>query len=73
MLYQKALNLKIHLYIPAGIASPGYDEEQKTKPAATRKIEEADVPMGPDECARMLLSGEFRLFGDLISTDAVGS
>jgi 3-dehydrosphinganine reductase len=60
MLYQKALNLKIHLYIPAGISSPGYDEEQKTKPAATRKIEEADVPMKPDECARMLLSGTLR-------------
>lgn len=38
--------------------SPGYEEEEKTKPAVTKKIEESDVPMAPEECVRMLLSGE---------------
>jgi NAD(P)-dependent dehydrogenase (short-subunit alcohol dehydrogenase family) len=58
LLYQRTHNLKIHLYAPAGIRSPGLDEEEKTKPAVTKKIEEGDSPMLPEKCVEMLLSGE---------------
>jgi 3-dehydrosphinganine reductase len=60
LLYQKTHDLKIHLYTPAGILSPGYDEEEKTKPAVTKKIEEGDEPISPEKCVEVLLSGESR-------------
>ena len=61
LLYQKTHDLKIHLYTPAGILSPGYDEEEKTKPAVTKKIEEGDEPISPEKCVEVLLSGESRM------------
>jgi 3-dehydrosphinganine reductase len=60
LLYQKSHDLKIHLYTPAGILSPGYEEEEKTKPAVTKKIEEGDEPISPEKCVEVLLSGESR-------------
>jgi 3-dehydrosphinganine reductase len=58
------------LYIPAGILSPGYEEEEKTKPAVTRKIEDGDTPMKPEECVGNLIAGETFLVAHMgIETD----
>jgi 3-dehydrosphinganine reductase len=44
--------------MPAGIDSPGYVEEQRSKPAITRTIEEGDKVISPGECAGHLIRGE---------------
>lgn len=76
LLYQKTHDLKIHLYTPAGILSPGYDEEEKTKPTVTKKIEEGDEPISPEKCVEVLLSGMdkgyYQITNDFI-TDLVRS
>lgn len=50
-----AAEIKIHAVYPMGIRSPGYDNEQKTKPALTQKLEEDDKPQEPDELARLIV------------------
>ncbi|CAI7644176.1 unnamed protein product [Penicillium palitans] len=67
-----AADVKIHTVFPMGILSPGFDNEQKTKPELTKKLEEADKPQTPSEVAqisiRALERGEY-----LITTNFVGS
>ncbi|KAF7523331.1 hypothetical protein PCG10_006735 [Penicillium crustosum] len=67
-----AADVKIHTVFPMGILSPGFDNEQKTKPELTKKLEEADKPQTPSEVAqisiRALERGEY-----LITTNLVGS
>ncbi|KAG5338525.1 hypothetical protein C0989_007178 [Termitomyces sp. Mn162] len=52
------------------IYSPGYIEENKTKPKITLKIEESDEGMQPDAAAQALLQGVeqgyFHISGDLL-------
>ncbi|RXK35709.1 hypothetical protein M231_07037 [Tremella mesenterica] len=50
-------NVDIHIYMSAGIDSPGFVEENKTKPEITKKIEEGDSPISPEECSRLLIRG----------------
>lgn len=50
-------DIKVHLYMPAGILSPGYENEQKTKHAITKKIEESDTPISPEAAVRYLVRG----------------
>ncbi|EKC98662.1 oxidoreductase [Trichosporon asahii var. asahii CBS 8904] len=68
--------IKVHLYMPAGILSPGYENEQKTKPAITKKIEEGDTPIAPEKAAGLLIRGiergEYQITNDLV-TDLVRS
>lgn len=56
-------DISIHAYFPGTILSPGYQEENKTKPAVTKKLEgpESDG-LTPEQCARGLLKGECQLF-----------
>lgn len=54
--------ISIHLFMPAGIDTPGFVEEEKEKPAVTKKIEESDSQISPDLCAKYLLAGQFPLF-----------
>lgn len=67
-----AADVKIHTVFPMGILSPGFDNEQKTKPELTKKLEEADKPQTPAEVAqisiRALERGEY-----LITTNFVGA
>jgi 3-dehydrosphinganine reductase len=49
--------IHIHLYVPAGILSPGFDNEQLTKPDITKKIEDGDTPLSPEACVGFLLDG----------------
>ena len=52
-------NIDIHLFMPAGIDSPGFVEEEKEKPAVTKKIEESDEQISAEKCAEYLIAGAF--------------
>ncbi|KAJ9602596.1 hypothetical protein H2200_012789 [Cladophialophora chaetospira] len=64
-------DMKVHILFPAGIISPGFDNENKIKPVLTQELEKDDKPQQPDEIAKILLSrlgaGDF-----MISTLFVG-
>ncbi|PKI82274.1 hypothetical protein MVES1_003280 [Malassezia vespertilionis] len=47
----------VHTYFPATILSPGYEQENKTKPAITKKLEEGDEKKSPEACAACLVRG----------------
>jgi len=49
--------IDVHICFPATIFSPGYDEENKTKPKVTLKIEEGDDGATPEHVAASLLKG----------------
>lgn len=53
--------IDVHCFFPSGILSPGFDEENKTKPQLTKTIEGADEPSTPEACAGYLLRGEWIL------------
>lgn len=64
--------VKIHTVFPATILSPGYVEENKIKPAITKKLEEGDDGQTEDEVAavsvKALERGEY-----LITTSLLGA
>ena len=37
--------------------TPGYEAEMQTKPAITKKIEETDEGLSPEQAARAMLAG----------------
>lgn len=47
----------LHIFMPAGIDSAGYVEEQKLKPAPTKKLEEGDRIDKPKTVAMCLIKG----------------
>jgi len=49
--------INVHICFPATIFSPGYEEENKTKPEVTLKIEEGDDGATPEHVAESLLQG----------------
>lgn len=49
--------ISVHIYFPATILSPGYEQENRTKPALTREIEGADEGQTPAQCAQHMLRG----------------
>ncbi|ODN73136.1 hypothetical protein L202_07702 [Cryptococcus amylolentus CBS 6039] len=49
--------IRVHLFVPCGILSEGYEREIETTPGITRKIEEADTPLVPEKCAEALELG----------------
>lgn len=54
-------SVSVHIYFPGTIYSPGYTEENKTKPDITLKIEESDDGVKPEQAAAALLRGQFGL------------
>jgi 3-dehydrosphinganine reductase len=54
--------IDIHMFFPATIYSPGYENENKTKPEITLKIEERDPGFKPEVYAEELLKGKSYLF-----------
>ena len=62
----------MHTYFPATILSPGLEEENKTKPAVTLKIEGDDEGLTPEACAECLIRGvernEFSITDGIIGT-----
>ena len=49
--------IQVHSYFPATILSPGFEEENKTKPSLTKEIEGTDEGQAPEQCAAHLLRG----------------
>jgi len=63
-------SIGVHIFFPGTIYSPGYIDENKTKPKITLKIEESDEGLKPEQAAKVLLqgvqNGNFHIVGDLI-------
>jgi short-subunit dehydrogenase len=49
--------IDVHCFFPCTIYTPGYEEENKTKPKVTLKIEEADSGLTPEQVAAGILKG----------------
>ncbi|KAI0068819.1 oxidoreductase [Artomyces pyxidatus] len=60
-------SIDVHIYFPATIYSPGYEEENKTKPKLLLKLEESDEGVTPEQAALGLYKGLQR--GDFHVTD----
>jgi hypothetical protein len=50
-------SVSVHIFFPGTIYSPGYTQENKTKPKITLKIEETDDGLTPEQAASGLLRG----------------
>jgi 3-dehydrosphinganine reductase len=50
-------DVKVHTVFPGNIASPGFENENKTKPGITHILEESDPVQTPDEVAAKSISG----------------
>lgn len=63
--------IDVHLYMPGTMYSPGYEEENKTKPELVRKIEESDEGLTPERAAKGLYEGvrkgEFHITDTLLA------
>lgn len=61
--------ISVHCFFPCTIYTPGYEEENKTKPKITLKIEEADSGLQPEQVAEGIFKcvehGHGRAAGDL--------
>ncbi|KAI0053009.1 oxidoreductase [Auriscalpium vulgare] len=60
-------SIGVHIYFPATIFSPGYVEENKTKPRLLLEMEESDGGVTPEQAAQGLYKGIQR--GDFHITD----
>lgn len=50
--------IDVHIFFPPTMFTPGYDEENKTKPKVVREIESADDGMTAEEAAQALFKGK---------------
>lgn len=50
-------SVDVHIYFPATIHSPGYVEENKTKPALLLELEGTDEGLSPERAAEGLFKG----------------
>lgn len=57
LLYSRHTPVKTHTIFPATIFTASYEEENKTKPAVTKKLEESDGGQTPDEVAIASIKG----------------
>ena len=68
----KLYDIHTHVYFPGTIYTPGYETENKTKPALTKKIEGAADGLTPEQCAKALLSGidkgEYQITSDFVGS-----
>ena len=55
-------SIDVQIYMPVTMFSPGYEEENKTKPALTLKIEESDGGLTPEKAAEGLYEGAVSLY-----------
>ncbi|KAI3656687.1 hypothetical protein MP638_007020 [Amoeboaphelidium occidentale] len=66
----KPYNISTHIMFPGTILSPGFIEEQKTKPEVTKLIEGADEGQKPEIIAEAFLKGmeqgQFMITSDII-------
>ena len=50
-------SIDVQIYLPVTMYTPGYEEENKTKPELTRKIEESDDGLTAEKAAEGLYEG----------------
>lgn len=50
-------DVRVHIVFPGTILSPGFEVEERTKPAITKQLEAADPKQTPDEVARAAIRG----------------
>ncbi|KAJ7116443.1 hypothetical protein C8R44DRAFT_854845 [Mycena epipterygia] len=64
-------DIDIHIFFPPTMFTPGYDEENKTKPKIVREIESTDDGLTPDAAAQALIqgiqNGHTHITGDMIT------
>jgi len=60
-------SIDVQIYMPVTMYTPGYEEENKTKPALVLKIEESDPGLSPEKAAEGLYEGVQK--GDFHITD----
>lgn len=63
--------IDVHIFFPPTMYTPGYEEENKSKPKITLKIEESDDGLTPDQAAMVLIkgvqSGHAHITGDFLT------
>lgn len=64
-------NYRVTCVFPGNFQSEGFEEEQKTKPDITKKIEGPSNPIPGDECARLIMD-QLEKGYDSITTDFIG-
>ncbi|KAH9902466.1 hypothetical protein C8Q73DRAFT_661519 [Cubamyces lactineus] len=77
----KLYGISVHIAFPATIYTPGYEEENKTKPKVTLKIEESDSGDSPEAVAAAILKGVQKgnfhvttgFLGELFRSSAAGA
>lgn len=53
--------ITVHCYFPGTILSPGYEQENRTKPELTKKLEGGpEEGLTPKQCAEGLIKGELQ-------------
>jgi 3-dehydrosphinganine reductase len=57
LLYGGGDAVKVHTVCPGTITSPGFENEQKTKPDITKELEESDPVQTPEEVAAASIKG----------------
>ncbi|KAI6000381.1 hypothetical protein F5J12DRAFT_845722 [Pisolithus orientalis] len=64
--------IDVHIFFPPTMYTPGFDEENKTKPSITRKIESTDEGLTAEQAAAGLLTGvqrgDHHITADLITS-----
>ena len=50
-------NIDIQIFFPCTMFTPGYEEENKTKPSITLKLEEDDAGLTAEQAAQSMLTG----------------
>lgn len=64
--------IDVHIFFPPTMYTPGFDEENKTKPSITRKIESTDEGLTAEQAAAGLLAGvqrgDHHITADLITS-----
>ncbi|KAF8194594.1 oxidoreductase [Pholiota molesta] len=64
--------IDVHVYFPATMYTPGYDEENKTKPDIVKKIESTDEGTTAEQAAQVLykgvVKGHAHITGDVITS-----
>ena len=50
-------NIDVQIFFPCTMYTPGYEEENKTKPRITLKLEEDDAGLTAEQAAQSMLTG----------------
>ena len=64
-------NIRVTTVAPGNMDTPGFEQEEKTKPEITRKIEGPSTPLDPDVVAKQVMK-DLRRGQQMIYTDLIG-